>query len=117
MSLEDFKNAFKKFPDQYFLFGVLDGDTLVATSVCVAVNDEILYDFFHGDKLSARKFSPITLLLKGIIEFCGVHGFRLLDLGVSTDSGGINVGLQNFKFSFGSYDNQKLTFCKRIGNA
>lgn len=117
MSLDDFKNAFKKFPDRYLLFGVLDGDTLIATSVCIAVNDQILYDFFHGDKLSMRKFSPITVLLKGIIEFCQTGGFRLLDLGVSTDTAGINIGLQRFKHSFGSHDNQKLTFYKRISNA
>ena len=117
MSLADFENAFEKFPEQYFLFGVLDGDTLVAASVCVAVNDKILYDFFHGDKLIARKFSPITLLLKGIIEFCLAHDFRLLDLGVSTDTSGVNAGLQRFKYSFGSSDSQKFTFYKRVSNA
>lgn len=116
MSLDDFKNALTKFPDRYFLFGVLDGDTLVAASMCIAVTDQIMYDFFHGDKLSTRKFSPITLLLKGVIEFCQEHGFNLLDLGVSTDNAGINAGLQRFKQSFGSYDSQKLTFCKKIGN-
>jgi hypothetical protein len=114
MSLDDFKIAFKKFPDQYFLFGVLDGDTLVAASVCVVVNDQILYDFFQGDRLSMRKFSPLTLLVKGIIEFCLDHGFRLLDLGVSTDERGINIGLQQFKTSFGARTDQKLTYYKRI---
>jgi hypothetical protein len=114
MSLEDFKSAFKKFPDRYFLFGVLDGGTLIATSVCIGVNDQILYDFYHGDKLSMRKFSPLTLLLKGIIEFCLVNGFRLLDLGVSTDHRGINTGLQQFKTSFGASTDQKLTYYKSI---
>jgi hypothetical protein len=114
MSLEEFKNSFKKFPDRYFLFGVFDGNNLVAASVCIAVNGQIMYDFFHGDRLSMRKFSPLTLLVKGIIEFCQAHEFRLLDMGVSTDAHGINIGLQQFKMSFGARTYHKVTYCKRI---
>jgi hypothetical protein len=114
MSLRDFKREFKNFPDQYLLFGVKDKGELVAASVCVAVNNRILYDFFHGDKLSLRAFSPVTLLIKGIIDFCRARKFRLLDLGVSTDEEGVNAGLHQFKNSFGADTNQKLTFLKSI---
>jgi hypothetical protein len=112
--LATFCAAFEQFPDQYFLFGVKDGEDLLAASVCVKVNDRILYDFFHGDKISARKLSPLTLLVTGLIDFCRKGGFRLLDLGVSTDSHGINKGLTQFKKSFGADTSQKLTYHKSL---
>ena len=114
MSLQEFRNSFDMFPDQYCLFGVKDGKSLIAASVCVKVNDRIFYDFFHGDKLRARKFSPLTMLVSGLIDFCRVQGFELLDLGVSTDSHGINKGLTQFKNSFGAKTSQKLTFNKKL---
>jgi hypothetical protein len=114
MSLADFKDAFEKFPDKYFLFGVIDRGSLIAASVCVVVNNRILYDFFHGDRLSGRKFSPLSLLVKGLVEFCLDRKVELLDLGVSTDRNGINKGLQQFKASFGARTDQKLTYHKRI---
>jgi hypothetical protein len=114
MSLGDIRREFENFPDRYFLFGVKDKDTLIAASVCIKVNDRILYDFFHGDKLKWRELSPVTLLVKGIIEFCQAHHFQLLDLGVSTDDAGMNVGLQRFKDSFKARTSEKLTFSKRI---
>jgi hypothetical protein len=114
MSLGDMRREFKNFPDRYFLFGVKDKDTLIAASVCIQVNDRILYDFFHGDKLKWRELSPVTLLVKGIIEFCQVRHFQLLDLGVSTDDAGINAGLHRFKDSFKARTSEKLTFSKRM---
>jgi hypothetical protein len=114
MSLADFRAALEQFPAQYFLFGVKDGERLVAASVCIKVNDRIFYDFFHGDKISERKLSPLTLLVTSLIDFCYDRGYQLLDLGVSTDNHGINKGLTQFKNSFGAETSQKLIYHKSV---
>lgn len=114
MSFEDLQHMFTQFPNDYFLFGVFDKDRLIAASVCIKVNPEILYCFYIGDDLDYRKFSPVTLLVNGIYDFCRDHYFKILDLGISTDKGKLNKGLYTFKKSFGSIDSFKLTFLKQL---
>ena len=105
---------FKLFPGDYLLFGVFDKNKLIATSVCIKVNDKILYCFYIGDALAFRPHSPITLLINGIYEYCQTNDFKMLDLGISTDKGILNKGLYAFKKTFGSFDSYKLTFLKQF---
>jgi hypothetical protein len=114
MMFKDLEAMFKLFPNDYLLFGVLDKDKLIATSVCIKVNDRILYCFYIGDALAFRPHSPITLLINGIYEYCQTNDFNMLDLGISTDKGILNKGLYAFKKTFGSYDSHKLTFLKQL---
>ena len=114
MTLSDLGAMFKLFPRDYLLFGVFDKSKLIATSVCIKVNEEILYCFYIGDDLAYRTYSPVTLLVSGIYEYCKHQHFKILDLGISTDKGTLNKGLYTFKKSFGSLDSYKLTFLKQL---
>lgn len=114
MTLEELRAMFKRFRNEYLLFGVFDKQKMIAASVCIKINKKILYCFYIGDHLPYRSESPVTSLVAGIYEYCRVHNFELLDLGVSTDKGELNTGLYNFKRTFGSIDSPKLTFEKKL---
>jgi hypothetical protein len=114
MTLKDLEATLKLFPSDYLLFGVFDQKKLIATSVSIKVNNEILYCFYIGDALAYRHYSPVTLLIDGIFEYCKTHHFKMLDLGISTDKGVLNKGLYTFKKSFGAFDSPKLTFLKQL---
>jgi hypothetical protein len=114
MTLEDFETAFSLFPDAYLLFGVFDDNTLIAACVSVKVNQKILYNFFIGDSLAYRIYSPVTQLLYGIYEYGREKKMELIDLGISTDKGVMNEGLHSFKKSMGAADVFKLTFQKKL---
>lgn len=112
MTLPELKETISQFPDKYLIFGVSVGSKLVAASVSIKVNDQILYTFYLGDHLEYRRHSPVTYLVAGIYDYCFKHGFELLDLGTSSDKGVINQGLYNFKKTFGAIDSFKPTFIK-----
>jgi hypothetical protein len=114
MTLEDFETAFRLFPDAYLLFGVFDGNKLIAASVSVKVNQKILYNFFSGDSLEYRVYSPVTQLLYGIYEYGLEKKMKFIDLGISTDKGVMNVGLHSFKKSMGALDVFKFTFQRKL---
>jgi hypothetical protein len=114
MTFKDLAAMFKLFPQDYLLFGVFDKNKLIATSVCIKMNDKILYCFYLGDALAFRPHSPITLLINGIYEYCQANNFKMLDLGISTDKGMLNKGLYAFKKTFGAFDSLKLTFLKQF---
>lgn len=114
MTLADLIEAFEKFPDHYLLFGVFTDNRMIATSVSIVVNDQILYCFYLGDSLAYRQYSPVTFLVTGIYQYCNARNITLLDLGISTDRGILNEGLYRFKKSLGCLDSDKLTFEKKI---
>lgn len=110
MSLAALKNIFALFPDEYLLFGLFDGERLIAASITIQVSDKIMYCFYIGDDLEYRTHSPVTALVYGIYDYCKMNNFLTLDLGISTDKGILNEGLFNFKKSFGALESPKLTF-------
>ena len=114
MSLTELKRTFLQFPGEYLLFGVFNNGRLIAASISIQVNNEILYTFYLGDSLKYRRHSPVTFLVAGIYDYCIEHQYKLLDLGTSTDKGIINHGLYNFKKTFGAIDSLKPTFVKHI---
>src|SRR5690606_28102923 len=80
MSLEDLAATIQKFPDNYTLSGVFDGNKMIAAAVSIVVNTEIMYCFYIGDSLAYRRYSPVTMLVAGIYESCSTENFKLLDL-------------------------------------
>jgi hypothetical protein len=114
MTMKELEHMFILFPEDYLLFGVFDKSKMIATSVCIKINSKILYSFYVGDNIDYRSLSPVTLLINGVYDFCKLHQYSLLDLGMSTDKGILNKGLYAFKKSFGSFDSRKLTFEKKL---
>ena len=114
MTFQDLQRMFVLFPKAYLLFVVFDQKRIIATSVSIVVNSEILYCFYIGDDLAYRAYSPVTTLVNGIYEYCQKNGLKLLDLGISTNKGVLNKGLYNFKKTFGAVDSRKLTYLKQL---
>jgi hypothetical protein len=114
MTLDNLRDMFKRFRNEYLLFGVFDKKKMIAASVCIKINKKILYCFYIGDHLPYRSESPVTFLVAGIYEYCRKNNFELLDLGLSTDKGVLNKGLYAYKKTFGSMDSYKLTFEKKL---
>ncbi len=114
MTLEALQVAFDSFPEQYLLFGIFDQSEMIATSVSIRVSNEILYNFYHGDRLSHRLSSPVTMLTSGIYAYCQEHSFKILDLGISTAKGVLNEGLYSFKKSCGAVSSDKRSYELKI---
>lgn len=110
MEKEDLKNMFKQFPDNYYLFGVLDQDELIALYISILINKKILYNFYPGDKSDYRVFSPLVFANQGIYNFCHKNGIEIIDLGISTNESVLNYGLYKYKETLGSENSMKLTF-------
>lgn len=114
IGLEDLEKSFLKFPDRYLIFGVMDNRILISASICVVINNSILYDFSHGHLWEYRKFSPVVLLVDGILHYCFKEDYKILDLGLSTDNSIINTGLYDFKSRLGALPSLKLSYSKYL---
>lgn len=110
MSLESLSGMFLRFPDDYQVYGVFDRKKLIAASVCIVINDGILYDFYHGDLEERIRDSPTVFLIAQLYQQAREKGYRLLDLGISTDRGNINRGLYTFKRNLGAQESEKKTY-------
>ena len=68
----------------------------VAVAMCVLVQPEILYVQAWGDVAGQEQNSPVTILCRGIFNWCQENGVTLLDIGTADDA-----GLIAFKESLG----------------
>ena len=118
LKLEELKKLFTDFPEEFKLFAVKDQETIIATCVGVIVreneqdNKGILYYFMPADHSDYLNYSPTTMLVDGLYQYCQQNGFVLLDLGISTSKGIPNEGLIRFKHNLGAVDSHKFSFCK-----
>ena len=112
MSLEGMESLALQFPNEILLFAVKDKNQLVASSICIRLNEKVLYDFYHDHDPHYNTYSPIVLLVKGINDFCYQNRIPLIDLGTSMINGEINVGLNEFKMKLGGRHAVKYSFDK-----
>ncbi len=109
LSLANLKQQLSQLPGAFHLFSVFHDDKRVAAALCVSVNSEVLYDFYHGSLAAYKSYSPVTLLLEEMYRYCQQAGIRLLDMGTSPSR-----SLQAFKEHCGgivSFKNSyRLTF-------
>lgn len=109
MTYDEVNQAILDFPDRYLIFGLFLDNQLIAASICVKVNERILYDFYHGDHLAFRKYSPVVPLIQGIYSYARKHQFHLLDMGTS-----IEEGVYKFKKNLGAMNSRKTIFERAI---
>ena len=110
MSLEQLQTSINAMPEHYLLFGVYDGNKLIAAAVSVRISRDIMYNFYHGDDVSYRSTSPIVMLVAGIYQYCQQKNISILDLGISSVEGQINQGLFDFKKNLGCESSNKYTY-------
>lgn len=111
---EPFKAMFRNLPDTYFVFRSVFNDELVAVSVCVYISNDILYNFYLGEKPEFRKYSPVVGLLESMVSYGKKYKYKILDLGIATDKGMLNEGLARFKQNMGGIASDKIMFSKSL---
>jgi hypothetical protein len=114
MSADQFKVAVNKFPDRYLLFGVFDGEKMIAGSIVIRIKKNIVYDFFHDHDPAYDQYSPVALLVAGMYSFCQQNDIELFDLGTSALNGLPNFSLLHFKKFLGGQPTAKFVFHKDL---
>jgi hypothetical protein len=101
-------------PDRYSVFVVKDQQKIVAISVCVEVNREILYHFCSASDVAYHLLSPSVLLYEAIYSHCQQIGYSQFDFGIASIQGIKQEGLFRFKQKLGGQVSKKPTFVKKI---
>lgn len=111
MDQASFLQMVKIFPKSINCFAVFNPSDLsmIASSICISINSDILYVFYWGDVQSNDSYSPITLLSSHIYDFAKENSYKIMDVGTSTMNGEPNYGLINFKRNLGFEESLKLT--------
>ncbi|GIU12391.1 hypothetical protein TUM4261_25480 [Shewanella sp. c952] len=94
------------------LFCVHKDDVIVASAICLNINEDTLYVFYWAELPDKRAESPILALAEGITLYCKENKIRYLDIGISTENSKPNYGLMNFKKQLGCIESLKLTLTK-----
>ncbi len=110
MTLKELSGAVKSNPKNYLLFVIKDGEKIIAASITVVLNSEVLYNFYHADEEDYRSFSPLAYLVNNIYNYGYKNGYKVLDLGISTLNGVLNEGLFTFKKNLGSQQSDKIFY-------
>lgn len=114
MTLGQIEQMAAAFPDRLLLWGVMEQDTLAAASICLRLNDDILYVFYWGDRPAYSKSSPVVALAAEIYAWCQREGITMLDAGTSTIGAEPNYGLIRFKIGLGFEESIKLRVRKKF---
>jgi hypothetical protein len=110
----DFEKLIHTFPHDFKIFVVKDPPQIIALVVAIVINPHILYSFYPADLETYLKHSPSVMLHAGLYQYAQQQGFKILDLGISTDQGRWNEGLIRFKKNLGAITSLKLSFEKWI---
>jgi hypothetical protein len=114
MDHDQMQKTVKTFPDHYKIFGVFSERELVAASIAIHVQPNIMYDFCHDHAPAYDDLSPVVTLIAGIYRYCQSNAVNLLDLGTSASGGKPNFSLLHFKRCLGSRPTPKQTFEKKL---
>lgn len=109
------RRLLQTFPDQFPIFVVRDGAVITALTVAVRVRADILYSFLPASSPDYQAYSPMVLLIDGLVTYCQQQHIKLLDLGVSLDGDHQpKSSLIRFKRNLGAQESPKLVFEKRF---
>ncbi len=108
------RNVINFSPERYKLFSVFKEGEILAATVAVIVNDEILYNFYPASMLEFNALSPMVFLTEGLFDYCCKNNYRILDLGTSSLAEKPNIGLINFKEGIGGKPSLKLLFGRSL---
>lgn len=111
---EPFKSMFRNLQDTYIVFRSVFNDQVTAVSVCVRISNDILYNFYLGEKPEFRKYSPVVGLVESMVSYGRKNKYKILDLGIATDKGVLNEGLARFKQNLGGIASEKIMFSKLL---
>ncbi|HGY3366771.1 GNAT family N-acetyltransferase [Citrobacter freundii] len=114
MSWDGLYSLYLAMPDDVYFFSLKKDNLILASSVCLKINDEHLYVFYWGENPEFRKLSPIVKLAEQLYLLCIDEGFKTLDIGISTENSSVNQGLIDFKTNIGCELTKKISIEKAL---
>ena len=115
LSFYEFENLAETFPNELKVFEIYDQDKLIALTVTILVNHEILYNFLPADVVEYRRYSPMVMLMDGVYQYCQQMKISTIDLGISLDHlGNEKASLIRFKENLGGRECSKITWQKNL---
>jgi hypothetical protein len=112
LSLKELKRTIATFSDRFVLHQILDQQKMIAASISIRINANVLYAFYYDHLTIYDPVSPVVFLCDGLYNFCQKNQLSLLDLGTSNPDGKLNQSLLDFKLSLGAVTSSKFTFQK-----
>ncbi len=109
---EVLEKLYQSFRGNFKVFLLKNGDTLIGSAFGVMVSEKILYYYLAADLYSYKKYSPSTIMIGHIYNYCSQAGISILDLGIATSKSVPNFGLIKFKQNMGGKVSLKLSFEK-----
>jgi hypothetical protein len=102
-SLNEILKLKEMFPEAIKLFGSYYNDRLIGGTVVFYCNSVAAHTFYIAQDYDFQKLRPLNILFDFIVRDTLKKGYRYLNFGISTESGGatINHGLFRFKEGFG----------------
>lgn len=115
ISKEKFLMYLDQFPQSYPFFSVRHKGEILAATIAIKVQRQILYSFLPGSLRIFKKYSPTVFLNEGLYKYCQEHRFEILDLGISTEKDGKDQKtLIDFKERVGGEKGYKYFFEKEL---
>jgi hypothetical protein len=114
MTLDQILKMYKVLPDKLYFFKATHLNTCAASSICIKLNNDVLYVFYWGNKQGFEQYSPVVYLANGIYRFAQQNQFKLIDAGTSSLHGEPNFGVATFKENLGFSISLKLTYSKEL---
>jgi len=98
-------------PGEVRLFAAQDGATILAGALVFLCNDEVAHTFYLASREEAQAHRPLNLAVFSAMDWLRRHGWKRLNLGVSTPDGlSVNWGLLGFKESFNAFGTCRDTY-------
>ncbi len=105
----------EEFPMNYPAFSVRKGEDIYSATITIKTHRHILYNFLPGSLQKYKAYSPTVMLNDGLYQNCQEHGYRMLDLGISTEPDGTDQeSLIVFKERLGAQISYKYFFEKYL---
>ena len=95
---ESLKQLFFKLPHNYECYTVRNREKkLLAATIIVIVNDQIVYNYLPGFDRAYKSLSPLSFLLFQLYQVLGNRNYEVFDLGISSVDGELQNGLFTYK--------------------
>lgn len=115
VSLMYLKRAFSSLPLHYKLFTIRNKEnTILAATVVVIINDQVVYNFLPAFDRTHKKHSPLTLLTNELYSYFSHLGFLYMDLGITSIDGIPQEGLVRFKERMGAIKTKRKNYSLTI---
>ncbi len=106
----NFLKTLDTFPKHYQLFGIFHNDKLIAATVAVKVNQQVVYNYLPASDILFNHLSPMVFLIKELHHYYQQRQYQIIDLGISSIKGVTQEGLLKFKTRIGAFSTEKPTY-------